>query len=65
MSIEAIQARLEKGPALTAADVDLIRFDLALMPPDESHEVEPWVWEAVALIVTNPDYRGDAKVPGG
>lgn len=63
MSIEAIQARLAKGPALTAADVDAIRFDLAVLPVDEAHEAEPWIWEAVALIVTNPDYRGDARVP--
>lgn len=64
MSIEAIQKRLEKGPALTAADVNDIRYELALLPHDEAHEAEPWIWEAVALIVTDPDYKGDARVPG-
>lgn len=64
MSIETIQALLEKGPALTAADVNDIRYELALLPLDEAHEAEPWIWEAVALIVTDPDYKGDARVPG-
>lgn len=58
-----IDELLAKGPALTALDVDAIETELALMPVDEAHEIEPWVWEAVDLIVSNPDYRGDAKLP--
>ena len=54
---------LEKGPAITAADVVEIETELALMPLDEAHVIEPWVWEGVSLIVNDPDYRGDAKLP--
>lgn len=54
---------LAKGPALTAADVREIEVELALMPLDEAHVQEPWVWEAAALIVNDPDYVGDAKLP--
>jgi hypothetical protein len=62
-SIDRIQSLISKGPALTAADIGGIEYELAVMPVDEAHEVEPWVWEAVARIVTDPDYRGDGKVP--
>lgn len=58
-----IEAILAKGPALTAADVENLQFELANMPLDQAHEREPWVWEAVALIVNDPDYLGDAKLP--
>lgn len=54
---------LGKGSALTAADVAEIETELALMPLDEAHEKEPWVWEGVSLIVNDPDYLGDAKLP--
>lgn len=54
---------LAKGAAITAADVDEIETELALMPLDEAHEKEPWIWEAVSLIVNDPDYAGDAKLP--
>jgi len=54
---------ISKRAALTAADVREIEIELALMPVDEAHEKEPWVWEAVALIVNDPDYAGDAKLP--
>lgn len=54
---------LAKGPALSAADIDEIETELALMPLDEAHAKEPWVWECVALVVNDPDYAGDAKLP--
>ena len=54
---------LAKGAAITAADVGEIETELALMPLDEAHEKEPWIWEAVSLIVNGPDYAGDAKLP--
>lgn len=63
MGIEAIQTLIGKGPALTAADVADIQYELAVLPHDEAHEASPWIWEAVALIVTDPDYKGDARVP--
>lgn len=55
-----IEALLGKGSALTAADALEIEMQLALMPPDEAHEASEWVWEAIVLIVNDPDYRGDA-----
>lgn len=54
---------LAKGPALTAADVQEIQVELALMPLEESYSQEPWIWEAVGLIVNDPDYKGDARLP--
>ena len=63
MGIEAIQKLLGRGAALTAADVFEIEGLLLGMPADEAHEASPWIWESVALIVTDPDYQGDARVP--
>lgn len=63
MSIDVIQTLLGKGPALTANDVREIEVQLAFMPADKAHEASPWIWEGVALIVNDPDYQGDAKVP--
>lgn len=54
---------LARGRALTARDVADIETELALMPLDQAHEQEPWIWEGVALIVNDPDYTGDAKLP--
>lgn len=53
---------IAKGPALTAADVREIEILLALMPFDEAHEKEPWIWEAVGRIVNDPEYMGDARL---
>lgn len=64
MSIETIEAIVAKGPALTAADVQEIEVQLALLPGDTGYEAQPWIWEAVAMIVNDPDYKGDARVPG-
>jgi hypothetical protein len=61
--IDEIQAIIAKGDALTAADVREIEFLLTQMPLDEQHEAVPWVWEAVALIVDDLTYTGDARVP--
>lgn len=63
MSIERVQKLLGKGPALTAADVREIQYEMAVLPVDEAHEASPWIWESVALIVTDPDYKGDATIP--
>ena len=54
---------LGKELALTAADVQEIRYRLATLPPDEEHEIAPLVWEGVALIVNDGQYKGDAAVP--
>lgn len=63
MNTETILAALAKGPRLTQRDVLDIQSELALMPADQAHEIEGEVWEGVALIVNDPDYEGDAKVP--
>jgi len=62
-SIDPIQAALGKGMAITARDVRDIEIALALMPLEEAHEVEPWAWEGVALIVNDLAYTGDATLP--
>lgn len=63
MNTDRIMAALAKGLRLTAADVRDIQAELALMPADQAHELEGEVWEGVALIVNDPDYEGDAKLP--
>lgn len=55
-----IQAR---GMGLTQADVDEIETLLATIPPPGVIEIEETVWEAVSLIVNDPLYQGDAKLP--
>jgi len=61
--MERINALLAKGPALTAIDVQAISDEILLLPGDQYHERGPWVWEAVALIVNDPDYMGGATLP--
>ena len=63
MSFDKITALLGKGSALTAADVREIQYHLSQMPANAAHEAGEWVWEGVALIVNDNDYRGDAKLP--
>jgi len=58
-----IEQILAKGRALSARDVADIETELALMPLDQAHEQEPWIWGGVALIVHDPDYTGDAVLP--
>lgn len=60
--MERIESLLAKGAALTARDVTEIKTALALMPLDDSHAIEPWVWEGVERIVSDPDYLGDATL---
>lgn len=52
-----------RGMGLTQADVDEIETLLATIPPPGVIEIEESVWEAVSLIVNDPLYRGDAKLP--
>lgn len=54
-----IEELLGKGLALTADDLQEIEAEIALMPLDQAHEREPWIREGIALIVNDPDYRGD------
>lgn len=58
-----IRALLDKGPDLRAPDIDELRALLAMLPVDDQTETERWVWEAVALIVNDPLYRGGAELP--
>ena len=53
----------KRGNDLRADDIDEIETLLALLPVEQYDEVAGWVWEAVALIVNDPDYVGDAKLP--
>lgn len=62
-SDEILQRIADKGMTITADDVRRIEFDLTQMPVDEANEAEPWIWEAVGLIVNDPIYGGDAKLP--
>lgn len=61
--MERINELLSRGLALTAQDVRELQSEIAVLPLGQAHEAEPWVWEAVALIVNDPDYAGDAKLP--
>lgn len=54
---------LGKDLALTQADVQQIESILATMPIDEAREWRLRAWEGVGLVVSNPEYRGDAKLP--
>ncbi len=60
---EEIQEIIGKGLSLTQADVDDVRAKLVAMDADEAHKVEPFVWEALALILLDEQYRGDATLP--
>jgi len=53
----------KRGNDLRADDIDEIETMLALLPVEQYDEVAGWVWEAVALIVNDPSYEGDAKLP--
>lgn len=65
MAVSEIRTLLEKrGTDIRQTDVEELRALLTQVPDDEHDEVAAWVWEAVALIVDNPDYSGDAIVPG-
>lgn len=54
-----IDELLDKGPALTAIDLQAIEVEIALMSLDQAHEREPWIMERIARIVNDPEYRGD------
>lgn len=56
-------AVLDKGDQLTAEDVRGLEVAVALLPLDEAHELEPLLWEGVGLIVNDPAYNGDARLP--
>lgn len=61
--IEQIQAIVAKGLALRQPDIEEIQFLFTQAPVDAARAAEPWIWEAVALIVNDPAYEGDAKIP--
>jgi hypothetical protein len=63
MAHSEIAAILAKGADLRAADVDDLRAALTQLDPDEYDQVAGDAWEGVALIVNDPAYEGDAKVP--
>lgn len=53
----------KRGTDLRAEDIDELRAMLALLPVEQYETVAGGVWETVALIVIDPQYEGDAKVP--
>lgn len=63
-TIDAILQRVrDRGLSLSGDDVRQIELDLTQLPADLASEAEPWIWEAVGLIVNDPLYEGDAKLP--
>ena len=64
MAVSEIRALLEKrGLDLRQTDVEELRALLTQVPDAEHDEVAFWVWEAVAQVVIDPAYTGDAQVP--
>lgn len=55
----AIPDLLAKGPALTLDDLDEIKVELVLMPDAVRREKEGDIFEAIELIVADPEYQGD------
>lgn len=53
----------DRGSGLRQDDVDQIGALITQLPVEEAHQAVPWIWEAVGLIVDDPDYNGDAQVP--
>lgn len=48
-----------KGDKLMAADIDALRAMLIELPIDQNAEIAAEVWEIVAMIILNPNYKGD------
>lgn len=60
MSIEAARKIIsDRGPALRAADLREIQLLLIDAPLEAQHQAEPWIWESIARIISDPEYRGD------
>lgn len=55
----AIPDLLSKGIALTLDDLGEIKVELCLMPDDERRLKIGDVYEAIELIITDPEYPGD------
>lgn len=51
----------DKGMNLAAADIDELRAMLIALPLDQNAEIAAEVWEIVAMIILNPNYKGDAS----
>ena len=52
-----------KGLDLRQEDVDELSAKLAELPPEQHDQIAPMAWEAVAQVVADPSYAGDAKLP--
>ncbi len=64
MAVSDIRALLElRGKDLRQADVDELEVMVALLPDAEHEEAAGGIWETVAMIVNDPEYTGDAKMP--
>jgi hypothetical protein len=53
----------KRGRDLRADDIDELRAMLTQVPPERYEEISGNVWEAVALVVNDPENEGDANVP--
>lgn len=63
-SIDEIQAIIrDKGAALALEDIREIEYQLTQVPVEQAREAEPWIWEAVGLVVNAPEYEGDGRLP--
>ncbi len=49
----------DKGSSLMATDIREIESLITEIGYDDLLNEEPLVWEAIALIVSDPDYEGD------
>lgn len=59
-----ISALLERrGLDLRQEDIDDLRAMIVQLDPDEADAIAGNVWEAVAMVLQNPEYVGDAKLP--
>jgi hypothetical protein len=58
--LEEIMAIIrDKGRDIRQSDLDAIAVLLAELPAEKRAEVEPWIYEGLALIVNDCLYEGD------
>ena len=50
------------GLSLRQSDVEEVAAMLAILPIEQHDEIAPNIWEAVAQIVFDPSYEGDAAL---
>lgn len=51
----------ERGAEFNNRDLGAVEAALEALPDDVRFEAEPWIWESLALVINDPDYRGDCE----